>query len=90
MSLSQKQREELREEFKNKYHLGSDSMTEEVTDYWLSKIDSLLQEREKEIEMIESKKVHYSFEHDSDTLIARSQGYNEGIDRVLKILKGNN
>jgi len=56
MKQSDKEKEALRKNFKQNNFLGSEEYTEAVVNYWLSKIDSILEKKEKDIvEMIEKR-----------------------------------
>jgi hypothetical protein len=57
MKLNTTEKEVLREEFKQNNFLGSEEYTEAVVNYWLSKIDSILEKKEKDI--VEMLKAHY-------------------------------
>ena len=49
MKLNTTEKEALKKEFKQNNFLGSEEYTEAVVNYWLAKIDSILEKKEKDI-----------------------------------------
>jgi len=95
--MTQSKKEELKKLMGTKYFLGSDSLTDEVSDWWLSQFDNLMNEKIAEIEKVKIEKKFPQYIKES-YLDLDSQDYktnselqdrifNQAVDKVITILK---
>lgn len=88
--MEQQKKEKLSKGFlENKHLCSANSSNEEIVEYFISQLDTILAEKIEKIEKKITKQDESDFESDYDDQMEAYQqkGYNEAVEDVITILK---